>query len=49
MSETKILQEEKKVLPTQYELNDFYEQVDALFEATERLEKRIHEQLYGPI
>lgn len=44
-----FLQEEKKVLPTQYELEDFYEQVDALFEATNQLEKRIHEQLYGPI
>lgn len=46
---TLFLQEEKKVLPTHYELNDFYEAVDALFEATERLEKRIQEQLHGPI
>lgn len=38
---TLFLQEEQKIYPSRYELTDFYDEVDALQEATERLEKRL--------
>lgn len=40
---TLFLQEEQKINPTAFELNHFYDEVDALCEATDRLEHRLLE------